>query len=979
MYSMWQQQWQEQLKQEQQEQEQKQQQQQQLQHHHQQQQQMYLNLLPHSQQIHPRMIGADNHASHPQHNHQQQRPAVKETSSARIQRNKAEKTRRDTLNGSIQEIAALVPSITKSSRKLDKISILRLATTFLRTCYTMGDGSLRFLPPMLKTREFDIEQHFVEHLIDGQGFIITVSTTGKIIYVSRHVEQLLGHVQIELLGQSLYNYVYPKDHDELTRNLTPDGMQPMSAATSPSSQVSEVAHDNNSSSSCSDNSSTASHQLSGDGIKNFCEQRRTFRIHIAQRTNSRRDHTQYECFEVSGLLRLAEIYNNPNIYQNRERQRETTCTSNDIFFTGVATLPRMRPMTVLSMVDANKNEYVTRHLTDGRIIYCDHRVSFIAGYLSEEVSGRNAFAYMHKDDFRWTMIGLRQMYDLAETYGSSCYRLLTKNGKFIYLRTHGYLEYHKDSQIVESFVCVNTMVSEEEGIQLIKEMKARLSTSMSTNSRGLIRAADVNSPIEVTSNTQPSNSVEEKSQLEDAITHLISDLPSVDLVPKDSFASSPMSSTQYVKPAVFSPRMSPITKQANKIGVDKKDHCVVIPGKGKVTPKQESKHTIGKLINSSSAEQSPISDSESAMPSGKSLSMFEMMNVAPSHSNVQNGDGPVQSKVLAARKSGKSPRAPRNHTSCLDRVSQNANVLNTQERIGQCNGSMLSPSAMNNGAACNIKVERGIEDTFNCLEKQESMLQYFNDSASDSSIASSRIEMHNPCPLKRISSNENLLMMQSKKRTNDVYALSNATNEQQRISYLKCRSFAAVCPTFSNEFSQYNNDANSQSLSESPNSSLHEIGTDYQHLVDPTAPLVLTNNDEQQFMKLQEDTLLCSEMDANPELCRTVMKIFGGIHNGSADYGNFNEAKMQLLPDDQVVNDGLTRTYCQLKDSMTSQESQINVLTRELENPALRIQKLVRENLSQLQAENNMQKQMLKTLQQDRYKMQVNVNQKLGI
>lgn len=132
---------------------------------------------------------------------------------------------------------------------------------------------------------------------------------------------------------------------------------------------------------------------------------------------------------------------------------------------------------------------MTRHLVDGRIIYCDHRISLIAGYMSEEVSGENAFKYMHKDDFRWTMIGLRQskiflnkkliiivlyicvyklvmigcvrfaVYDRAETYGSSCYRLFTKNGGFIYLRTHGYLEFDKDTQTVESFVCVNTLVS----------------------------------------------------------------------------------------------------------------------------------------------------------------------------------------------------------------------------------------------------------------------------------------------------------------------------------------------------------------------------------------------------------------------------------------------------------------------------------------------------------------------------------------
>ncbi|KAL6261687.1 hypothetical protein P5V15_006776 [Pogonomyrmex californicus] len=84
----------------------------------------------------------------------------------------------------------------------------------------------------------------------------------------------------------------------------------------------------------------------------------------------------------------------------------------------------------------------------------------------------------------------------------------------------------------------------------------------------------------------------------------------------------------------------------------------------------------------------------------------------------------------------------------------------------------------------------------------------------------------------------------------------------------------------------------------------------------------------------------------------------------------------QLASDDQVVNDELNRTYYQLADSMALRESQINVLARDLKNPALRAQ---RENLSQLQAEHNRQKQMLKTLQQDHRKMQVNAKHKLGI
>ncbi|XP_018049096.1 PREDICTED: aryl hydrocarbon receptor nuclear translocator 2-like isoform X1 [Atta colombica] len=933
----------------------------------QQHQQAFLRGLPpqHPQQtLHPGIIGTDNHAPHQQQHHQHHRATIMDLpvpSNPRASRNMAEKQRRDNLNANISTMATLVPSVAGSSRRMDKISILRLATAFLRTRYTLGRGCTNFLPPLFKD-QFDLEQFFVDHLVDSGGFFIVLTTKGNIVYVSRQVEQHLGHVQNELLGQCLFNFIYPDDLDELKRNLLPDG-QPMTSSTpSPMniSQVSELTHDNSSNS--SEESSTSS-QRSNEKLKRFFEQRRNFKIRIAQRTNSRRDHTQYECFDISGLLRLAEACKNVDIQNgHRGRQREATSTTNDIVFAGIATLPQKRPITELSIMDANKDEYVTRHLVDGRIIYCDHRVSVIAGYLSEEISGLNAFGFMHKDDCRWTMIGLRQMYDRAEMCGTSCYRLLTKNGEFIYLRTHGYLEIDRDMNMVESFVCVNTMVTEEEGIQLIKDMKIRFSATVSASSKSLI--PDIgNNALPIDMNTLSSNSkanVEDPSQLEVAINYLISDLPS-SVITEDCLSPSPMPHTQYVKAAIFSSRMPPVSAHANKIGINKINRCIVIQGKGKgkASPKQESKHTIGKLINSNSAEQSPMSDSESVMSSGKPLSMFEMINADHnSHGNIQNADMSAQSKVLATRKSGKNSRASRNHTSCLD-SSPSANVLN--------------------GTACNIKVERGTEEAFNCVKKQE--VQYFDDSASDNSIASSGIEMHNRCPLKRICSDENLLVMHSKKRSNDVYTSTNINNEQQHISYLKCRSFASEYPTFSDEFNQYN-DVNSQPLTvaESPNSSLHEVGTDYQQLVDPAVPLGVTNHDEEQFVDLQdlkEDTLLSSELDASPEL---MMKIFGGLRNGTTGFeviSDFDEAKIQqLTPDDQVVNDELSRTYYQLADSMALHESQINVLARDLKNPALRIQ---RKNLSQLQVEHNMQKQMLKTLQQDHCKMQVSAKQKLGI
>lgn len=77
------------------------------------------------------------------------------------------------------------------------------------------------------------------------------------------------------------------------------------------------------------------------------------------------------------------------------------------------------------------------------------------------------------------------VYDRGESKGSSCYRLQSRNGQFIFLRTSGFLEID-DQGIVESFVCVNSLVTESEGIQLISEMKKKYSAMINsalTNAR----------------------------------------------------------------------------------------------------------------------------------------------------------------------------------------------------------------------------------------------------------------------------------------------------------------------------------------------------------------------------------------------------------------------------------------------------------------------------------------------------------------
>ncbi|XP_033169569.1 uncharacterized protein LOC117146999 [Drosophila mauritiana] len=133
-------------------------------------------------------------------------------------------------------------------------------------------------------------------------------------------------------------------------------------------------------------------------------------------------------------------------------------------------------LTIYRQPEPYQLEYHTRHLIDGSIIDCDQRIGLVAGYMKDEVRNLSPFCFMHLDDVRWVIVALRQMYDCNSDYGESCYRLLSRNGRFIYLHTKGFLEVDRGSNKVHSFLCVNTLLDEEAGRQKVQEMKEKFST-----------------------------------------------------------------------------------------------------------------------------------------------------------------------------------------------------------------------------------------------------------------------------------------------------------------------------------------------------------------------------------------------------------------------------------------------------------------------------------------------------------------------
>uniref|UniRef100_A0A665TP20 SIM bHLH transcription factor 2 n=1 Tax=Echeneis naucrates TaxID=173247 RepID=A0A665TP20_ECHNA len=144
----------------------------------------------------------------------------------------AAKTRREKENGEFYELAKLLPLPTAITSQLDKASIIRLTSSYLRMRAVFPDGKrmgnaqreskhtlsvLCILSRIYIRKPHKLGSHLLQTL---DGFVFVVASDGKIMYISETASVHLGLSQVELTGNSIFEYIHPSDHDEMTGVLS---------------------------------------------------------------------------------------------------------------------------------------------------------------------------------------------------------------------------------------------------------------------------------------------------------------------------------------------------------------------------------------------------------------------------------------------------------------------------------------------------------------------------------------------------------------------------------------------------------------------------------------------------------------------------------------------------------------------------------------------------------------------------------------
>ncbi|XP_073733904.1 basic helix-loop-helix ARNT-like protein 2 isoform X5 [Callorhinus ursinus] len=309
-----------------------------------------------------------------------------------------EKRRRDKMNNLIEELSAMIPQCNPMARKLDKLTVLRMAVQHLKSLKGMTNSYAgdNYRPSFIQDNE-------LRHLIlkTAEGFLFVVGCErGKILFVSKSVSKILNYDQASLTGQSLFDFLHPKDVAKVKEQLSSSDISPR------------------------------------------------------EKLIDAKNHRKFCTIHCTGYLRSWP----PHVVGMEEERDNKKDGSN---FNCLVAIGRLHPYIVpqnSGEIKVKPTEFITRFAMNGKFVYVDQRATAILGYLPQELLGTSCYEYFHQDDHSNLTDKHKAVLQSKEKIFTDLYKFRKKDGSFVTLKSQWFSFTNPWTKELEYIVSVNTLV-----------------------------------------------------------------------------------------------------------------------------------------------------------------------------------------------------------------------------------------------------------------------------------------------------------------------------------------------------------------------------------------------------------------------------------------------------------------------------------------------------------------------------------------
>ncbi|XP_066588531.1 single-minded homolog 2 isoform X2 [Prorops nasuta] len=357
----------------------------------------------------------------------------------------AARSRRVKENQEFLELAKLLPLPAAITTQLDKASVIRLTTSYLkmRAVFPNGLGDAwGAAPPPNNPMEAAIKE-LGSHLLQTlDGFIFVVAPDGKIMYISETASVHLGLSQVELTGNGIYDYILDEDRDEMfsVLNLPPPGF-----ALPPPNSRGEI------------------------------ELERTFFLRmkcILAKRNAGLVTSGYKVIHCSGYLKCVVV--------DPARAEYVDSLGVGVRNVGLLAVGHSLPPSSVTEIKLHHNMFMFRSALDLKLTFVDARTPQLTGYDPTDLIEKTLYHYVHACD----VVQLQRAHRILLFKGqvtTRYYRFLTKSGGWVWMQSYATIVHNSRSSRPHCIASVNYVLTEPEGTGLALNCDQKVGTTCPGN------------------------------------------------------------------------------------------------------------------------------------------------------------------------------------------------------------------------------------------------------------------------------------------------------------------------------------------------------------------------------------------------------------------------------------------------------------------------------------------------------------------